>query len=100
MDPLPKLPSGLDWSALYQLRMQYEKDREMQNALAPLEHRLYAKEYVKANPGMMAPLKMGVMIPGYQALKWLQARMGKKEWSDPSWAQMMEGYRGIGEGME
>lgn len=99
----PKGASAMSWQELSELRRQmntlHPNNRPLQNALAPLEHRAYARETVQADP-KWGPTKMRVAIPAYTALKFFQQLFGKKEWSDPSLRQAAEGYRGMWEGMK
>lgn len=67
--------------------------REEQNALAPQEHKAFAKELVSDKP-WMAP-SLAVAIPAYQVQKVLTG--GSR--SDPSLKQVTEAYKGIGEGL-
>lgn len=70
------------------------KSRAEHNRLAPYEHRAFAREAVADNPLMALPL--GVATPLYtlgKAAGLLKAR------SDPSLEEILQAYRGIGEGL-
>ena len=103
MQPEPKGARAMSWQELAALRRQmndlYPGNRPLQNALAPLEHRAYARETVQDDP-KWGVAKMGTFIPAYTALKFFQQLFGRKEWSDPSLRQAAEGYRGMWEGMK
>jgi hypothetical protein len=80
------------WEQLLQMRRQTD-DPEEQRALAPYEHRAYAREEVAANP-WMAPAYLA-MVPGYQVLKML--RGGAR--TPPSLEQVKQGYMGVVDGL-
>lgn len=88
------LLGDLSHQELMRLRNKYSDSKAMQNALAPLEHRAYAREAVQNNPLMAASLIPA--IPAYQLVKML-GLMGAR--SDPSLAQIIEGYKGVGQGL-
>jgi len=87
--------SSMPWSDLYQLRMK-TTDPLQQAMIAPYEHRAYAREQVQDNP-LMAPV-FAAAVPAYQAFK---AITGPEDATStpPSWAQVKQGYQGIGEGL-
>jgi len=73
-----------------------------QNQIAPAEHRAFAREVVTENPLMAAPL--AVAIPAYQVYKLLSKAIGTEDamdptTSDPSMAQITQGFAGVGEGL-
>jgi len=98
----PKGARTMSWQELNDLRKRmndlYPGNRGLQNALAPWEHRAYAREVVRDKP-KFGPIEMGTVIPAYTALKFFQRLFGRQEWSDPSLRQAAEGYRGMWEGM-
>ena len=89
---LPQL-SQLSWDALYGLRKD-NPSPEMQSLLGPLEHRAYARMEVSRDPANA--VAQAVMIPDYTAYK---AVVGHAR-SPVSFSEIVEGYRGIGEGLE
>jgi soluble lytic murein transglycosylase-like protein len=78
---------------LYQARYN-AKTQEEQNAIAPLEHRAFAREAVTENPLMAVPI--AAAIPIYQGAKVLGLTNSR---SEASVAQVTEGFKGIGEGI-
>lgn len=79
---------------LYKARTN-AKTPEEQKHIAPYEHRAFAREYVEENP-VTGAIGLAVAIPGYQAVKATGA-IGSRTGVDTK--QMVEGYRGIGEGL-
>jgi hypothetical protein len=67
----------------------------MQAQLAPYEHQAFAREWTQDNPLVAAPA-LSVAIPGYALAKLLGIQSGRTQ---PSWAEMAGGYRGIGQGL-
>lgn len=67
-----------------------------QQAVAPYEHRAYAREDVRENP--MRALLYAAMIPGYQAAKAVGA-IGEEGTTSPSMEQMKQGFVGVYEGL-
>ena len=67
---------------------------EMQEYLAPYEHRAYARETVAESP-WMAPV-FALMTPGYQAYKVM--RSGAR--TPPSMRQLQQGLLGTVEGLK
>jgi hypothetical protein len=98
MDYLPKLPESATHAQLVALRDRYEGNRAMQNALSPAEHRAFAREWVRERP-WLGTLSLGVGIPVYSGAKALLHLLGRKRWSDPSMAEITQGYAGILEGL-
>jgi hypothetical protein len=83
--------STLSHAELVRLR---EQNPDLQEVLAPYEHRAFAREYVGANP-LMAVGMLGA-IPGYQLYK-MTGQSGAR--TKPSLQQMVQGFRGTGEGL-
>lgn len=89
------LLSDLSHADLLQMRNKYNGSLGMQRALAPLEHRAYAREAVSENPAMALSLLLG--IPAYQVAKMLGLH-GSRSGADPD--QLIQGYIGVGEGLK
>ena len=83
--------ANLSHSELVRLR---EQNPELQDLLAPYEHRAFAREYVTENP--LRALGMVGAIPGYQLYK-MTGQSGAR--SKPSMNQMLQGFQGTGEGL-
>lgn len=84
----------LSWDDLWDLRNRAGADKELQNLIAPFEHRAFAREQVQENP--LRALTLPVMVPAYSAYKAMG--FGNTR-SDPSFAEVGQGYMGIGEGL-
>lgn len=94
--------SGMSWDDLYDLRNQYGRADPMQNVLAPMEHRAWARELVTEKP-IRGAIGQAVLIPVYTAVK-SNPTLAKlfdadKARSKPSWEEMKQAYIGIGEGL-
>lgn len=78
--------------SLYQMRSRLP-DREMQRAVAPYEHRAFAREWTQENP--LNALALIPAIPGYQLYKMFtdESRSGV------DFNQIGQGYMGMGEGL-
>lgn len=95
-----------DYSRMTQAQLQALRDdnagnQEMQQAIAPYEHRAYAREIVGDNP--LNALSMMFAIPGYQAVKsvgGLGIIDNDSSTTPSSWDQMAQGYTGVGEGLQ
>jgi len=70
-------------------------DPVMQEILAPQEHRQYAREAVRENPLMAAPI--AVATPGYYLAKKLGVISGQR--TKPSAQQVFAGLTGVGQGL-
>jgi hypothetical protein len=98
----PVLPSDAELSKLEQwqllgLRKQFT-DPADQARLAGWEHRAYARDAAARSPLMAA--SAAVATPAYQVAKMLPRSLtGMRSRTDPSWEQMMQGWRGVGEGL-
>jgi hypothetical protein len=92
--------SGMSFQELLDLRNKYKGNKEKQIAIAPFEHRAYARETVKDNPHL-APVFAGVLIPGYQLAKvhGVAPTTGDDEPTPASIKQVTEGLKGVGEGL-
>ena len=82
-----------DHSRLYMARYG-AKDQDLQDMLAAYEHRAFAREAVKDNPFMAAPI--AAAVPIYQLAKLLGLTSSR---SSPSMFQAGQGLLGIGEGL-
>lgn len=87
----PEQLAALDHATLYAMRGYLRPDQ--QNAVAPYEHRAFAREEVSQHPMMALPVAAGALA--YQPYKML---MGAR--SDPSFNQMGQGLLGVGEGLK
>ena len=86
---------SLPWIRLRMLRSKYKDNQQMQELLAPLEHRAYAREAVKDSP-IMGTLGMGTAIPLYQ----LKKMFGMQKGTTPaSLDELFAGYQGIAQGL-
>jgi|GEM_PF-2674930 len=97
-----KLPSDDDmakmtWNDLYQLRVKARGNPEAQAAIAPYEHRAYAREEVAKNP-LAAPAWV-VMPPAYQAAKAAGLTDSDDMSSPASMKQVAQGLIGVAEGV-
>lgn len=91
--------AAMDWGTLQALR-EKNQTPELQAALAPYEHRAYARETAKESPGM--GIIMPAMAAGYQAKKVgeeaLGVPRGPKD-TPPSMTQLKQGIIGAAEGL-
>jgi hypothetical protein len=85
-------PSQMSHSDLYQARSKYP---EQQNELAPYEHRAFAREWAQESP-VMAGLSLPFAIPAYSIYKALGLSDSR---SQPSLDEVIQGYKGLGEGL-
>jgi hypothetical protein len=83
---------SLSHEDLWRMRDQPGAD---QQALAPLEHQAFAREYAAENPVRALGLVAG--IPAYQAAKGV-GLMGSRTGVSQAGAQMAAGYKGLGQG--
>lgn len=86
--PLSRMPH----SELDIMRRAANADQEL---LAPLEHRAFAREWTREQPLLAIPSLIGA-IPGYTAGKALGLIKAR---SPASLAELLAGYRGLGEGV-
>ena len=86
--------SRMSFEQLRGLRASYPDNSPMQAILAPYEHQAFAREQTEANP--LAAPGMAVAVPGYALAKLLGMSHGRTQ---PSWEQVVGGYRGIGQGL-
>ena len=94
-DPREALYGKADFLEMYARRKAAEGDKAMQNELAPYEHRAMAREVVAEEP--WKAVSHALTIPLYQGAKLLKRTNSR---SDPGLDQVIEGYRGIGEGLD
>lgn len=87
----PDQLSKLNHSTLYSARRG--APREVQNLLAPYEHRAFAREATQENPLLALPIAAGALA--YQPYKMITG----KSRSDPSLDQVGQGLLGVGEGL-
>ena len=89
--------AGMTHSGLIALRNKLAT-QQLQNKVAPFEHRAFARESVTENP-LMA-LSLALATPAYQISKALPKSVtGNKSRSEPSLEQLKQGFIGIGEGL-
>lgn len=86
--------TSMSWDELLAMRSALNGNPEAQKAIAPYEHRAYAREAVQENP--LNAVGYAFMIPGYQAAKAV-GLLGAR--TRPSWEQLKQGYKGVGEGL-
>lgn len=67
---------------------------ELQNRIAPFEHRAFAREVTRDNPLMALPVSLA--IPAYSAYKALGLSNAR---SAPSMQEMKQGLLGIADGL-
>lgn len=71
--------------------------KEGQNAIAPFEHRAFAREAIQDSPvPVAAAIGIAAAIPGYQVKKMIKPEESR---SDVSIEQVVEGFKGVGEGL-
>ena len=87
--------SNEDFLTLRSLRKKAGNDQVLQDILAPYEHGAAAREAVAENPLMALPYAVGTLA--YQPAKALGLIKGR---SAPAVGQMIEGFRGIGQGLD
>ncbi len=85
--------AGMDWGTLLALR---RNNPDLQEVLAPFEHRAYARETTRERPLMGASL--AVATPLYAAAKGL-GLIGSRSGAGNPVGQVSQGFKGIGEGL-
>jgi len=85
-------PSQMSHSDLYRARNKYP---DMQDQIAPYEHRAFAREWAQESP-VMAGLSLPFAIPAYSIYKALGLSDAR---SQPSMEEIIQGYKGLGEGL-
>jgi hypothetical protein len=91
------VPPGADFSTLVSLRNQNKENMEANIALAPAEHRQWAREYTREHP-WAAPF-IPPMAAGYAVAKLLRVPGLYNEFSTPpSLAQISQGSLGAWDG--
>ena len=88
----------MTWNDLQDLRAKNAGDQQMQQQLAPFEHRAYARESVADNP--LNALKFAFMIPGYQAAKNSGLWSTDASTTPASLDQLTQGFAGVGDGLK
>lgn len=96
------LPSGeelgkMAHSDLLQLRYKYEGKKDMQEKIAPFEHRAWAREYVKESPAAAAVIP--IMSAGYQVAKALHLTGKDEQSTGASSEQFTQSLKGVYEGL-
>ena len=98
----PEQLRAKEFLRIYNQRLAKPNDMGVQKALAPEEHRLFARNVVQNNPLMAAPLAVGAM--GYPVAKAMGYsggyRPGDPLTTPPSAQQMGQGLLGIGQGLK
>jgi hypothetical protein len=95
---------SMSWTDLNRLREKFAGNAEIQQLLAPYEHRAYYREWV-SNP--LEGAALAVAEPVYQGIKGIQkiipalnAVMPKDDMTTPpDWKQVTESWKGIKEGL-
>lgn len=84
---------------LVRLRLNSPDDQELQQRIAPYEHRAFAREVTKDNPLMAVPV--GLATPMYQAKKYMERPFitAKPDDTPSSLEQLQQGYMGINDGL-
>jgi hypothetical protein len=85
-------PEQMSHSDLYRARFNYP---DMQDQLAPYEHRAFARQWAQESP-VMAGLSLPFAIPAYSIYKAIG--LGNSR-SKPSIDEIIQGYKGLGEGL-
>ena len=85
----------MSWKELVSIRQANKGDKELQEKIAPFEHRAYARELVKDSPS--TAILLPFLIPGYQVAKGMG--MDSIEATPPSMEQLKEGFAGLYEGL-
>ena len=104
-EALPKdtpeaIMSTLPFDMLLKMRDEYKDDPIFQKKIAPYEHKAFAKMLVEHNPAFWTPT-LAIMTPSYQAYKSAKKDYEiEKDATPPSMKQIMEGYKGIYEGLK
>ena len=88
----------MTWNDLQDLRAKNAGDQQMQQQLAPFEHRAYARESVAENP--LNALKFAFMIPGYQAAKVSGILDSDSSTTPASLDQLTQGFAGVSDGLQ
>ncbi len=91
----PNALAKANWETLVGMRRDIPPDDPRQAAVAPYEHRAWAREQVAANP-LLAPV-YAALVPGYQLAKLVRS-MGAR--TAPSMDQLTQGMTGIAEGVQ
>lgn len=95
-DAIDRVSAALTHAQLDKIRADAgANNRIAQNILAPMEHQAFAREWTRESP-ILAPLSLSVATPLYSLAK---AAGLMKARSDPSWAEVKAGYKGIFQGL-
>lgn len=94
-DPIDKVSAALTFAQLNKLRDEAGNNRVAQNALGPMEHQAFAREWVRDSP-VLATASLPFAIPAYTASKALGLQKSR---SDASWAEIKAGYAGLMQGL-
>ncbi len=94
--PSPESLASTSWNDLLELRRKAGPNKELQNLLAPFEHRAYARETLAAEPSLKNLLGLLVSVPAYSGARSTGILGGR---SDPSLEHITQGLIGIGEGV-
>lgn len=89
---LAELLASMPHSELYQMRATQPN---MQDIIAPYEHRAFAREWATQSP-FLAGVSLPFAIPAYTASKYLGINKAR---SPASLEEMKQGYIGLGEGL-
>ncbi len=91
----PNVLAKANWDTLVGMRRDIPPDDPRQAAVAPYEHRAWAREQVASNP-LLAPV-YAALVPGYQLAKLVRSIGARTE---PSMDQLTQGMTGIAEGVQ
>lgn len=95
-DPFADIAGGMSQADLLAIRARAGDNPALQNLIAPYEHRAFAREWTAEDPWIAAP-SLAVATPAYSLAKLLSAHGGR---SEPSMAEITQGYQGIWEGLK
>lgn len=96
--PSEEQAGTMSHSDLYNLREQNKTNPEIQNYLAPYEHRAFAREWVSESA--IAPASLAVAIPVYAVGKATGIIKSDIQTSSSYIEEVKQGFIGIGEGLQ
>lgn len=92
----PQQLGAVDHATLFQARDANAGNMQLQQLLAPYEHRAFAREATRENPLMAVPIALAT--PLYAGAK-AAGFMRDDNTTDPSMKQVAQGLTGVGEGL-
>ena len=97
--PHDDVMAQMPWEDLQQLRNKAAGNTPAESAIAPYEHRAYARENVSiANP--LDAAVFATLPPAYQAAKIAGLTPTDSQSTPPSFNQFVQGEIGVGEGLK